>query len=81
MIQLNDQNNIVKKLDFSLPESIAVIVEYAGKTVLFVVSCVPPTYDKIKAVEEVDREMERLIKQKIPNIVTVVFNIKTVQKN
>ena len=42
MIQLNDQIFLVDKLEVSLPESIAVIVDFAGKRPIIVVSYVPP---------------------------------------
>ena len=43
MIQLNDQIFLVDKFEVSIHESIAVIVDFAGKIPIIVVSYVPPS--------------------------------------
>ena len=42
---------------------------------------VPRRYDKIKFVDELDRELERLAQYKVPIILTGDINIDTLQKN
>ena len=57
MIKLHAQIILVNKLEFSIPESVAVIVEFYT-----LVSYVPPKYDKIKFGEQLYKKLKRLVK-------------------
>ena len=81
MIQLGDKVNLLEQLESGIPESLSILVEVSGKQFIVVLAYVPPRYDKIKFVDELDKELERLAQYKVPIILTGDINIDTLQKN
>ena len=81
MIQLGDKVNLLEQLESGIPESLSILVEVSGKQFIVVLVYVRPRYDKIKFVDELDKELERLAQYKVPIILTGDINIDTLQKN
>ena len=70
MIQLGDKVNLLEQLESGIPESLSILVEVSGKQFIVVLAYVPPRYNKIIFVDELDKELERLAQYKVPIILT-----------
>ena len=80
MIQLDEKVNLIDRFECSLPESVAILAEIGGNSIILIVAYIAPRYDKNKFIEELDKELEILAQKNIPIVLAGDFNINLRKK-
>ena len=81
MIQIGEKTSLIDQLGSTLPESIYILVEVSENKLVIALASVPPNYDKVKFVEELDKKREFLAAFSVPIVWLRDFNIDTLREN